>query len=136
MTGLRCGGGIRRPTPTHGAKEGTHHGGQLATFRAIDQDAAWRDRVEIHLEGSYLRTRLGSAMEGGGPLTPLLRILVETVATAGGLDVELIPLVPCLHKNEHEHFRLTTPDGERRNPNYDLSRNGTNVKLDKVMSVT
>ena len=85
--------------------------GQLAPFHDLDEHADWLTTAEIWFEDERMFTQFAEGRARGGPFVPQLRPLLDELERSGKLVTEIVPVMPCLHRDDLEHFVLTTDEG-------------------------
>jgi hypothetical protein len=85
--------------------------GQLAPFHDLDERADWLTSAEIWFEDEKMFTQFAQARPRGGSVVPELRPVLDKLARSAKLIAEIVPVMPCLHKEDLDHLVLTTDEG-------------------------
>lgn len=76
---------------------------QIHPFRTIDPKANWLNRVTFSVKGGILSTNLNTVGNHSGEITESLTKFLKCVKHENQVNVKVIPIMPCIHK-ECESF--------------------------------
>lgn len=84
---------------------------QLAPFHNLDRDANWLTSAAVWFKEGKMMTRFGAGRARGGPMFPPLWLVLEALRLSGRMQVELFPVMPCLHHDALAHATFVTDRG-------------------------
>jgi hypothetical protein len=74
---------------------------QINTFRQIDFKATWLTEVVFSIKNGIITTSFSSAEKHQGEFTEELKGFINKAIDLGKINVSLIPIMPCVHKEDH-----------------------------------